>query len=34
MHENELSKKIIGVAIELHRRLGPGLLGSAYENAL
>ena len=34
MTENELSNKIIGVAIELHRILGPGLLESAYENAL
>jgi GxxExxY protein len=29
--EGELSKKIIGVAIEVHRHLGPGLLESAYE---
>jgi hypothetical protein len=34
MTENELSNKIIGVAIELHRTFGPGLLESAYENAL
>ena len=34
MHENELSNKIIGIAIELHKVLGPGLLESAYENAL
>ncbi|HQI41675.1 MAG: GxxExxY protein [Ignavibacteriales bacterium UTCHB2] len=34
MTENELSNKVIGVAIELHRVLGPGLLESAYENAL
>jgi hypothetical protein len=26
MHENELSEKIIGPAIEVHRILGPGLL--------
>jgi GxxExxY protein len=32
--ENELSNKIIGTVIELHRTLGPGLLESAYENAL
>jgi GxxExxY protein len=32
MNENELSHKIIGVAIELHKQLGPGLLESAYEN--
>jgi GxxExxY protein len=34
MTENYLSNKIIGVAIELHKKLGPGLLESAYENAL
>ncbi|MBZ0199342.1 MAG: GxxExxY protein [Ignavibacteriaceae bacterium] len=32
MTENEISYKIIGVAIELHKHLGPGLLESAYEN--
>ena len=34
MNENELSFHIIGVAVELHRTLGPGLLESAYETAL
>jgi len=34
MTENELSKKIIGAAIEVHRHPGPGLLESAYEEAL
>jgi len=34
MTENEISFKIIGAAIELHKTLGPGLLESAYENAL
>lgn len=34
MHENELSYKIIGAAIELHKSIGPGLLESVYENAL
>jgi len=34
MTENELATKIIGVSIELHKKLGPGLLESAYENAL
>ena len=29
-----LSKKIVGAAIEVHRHLGPGLLESAYEQAL
>lgn len=34
MTENEISGKIIGVAIELHKALGPGLLESAYEAPL
>jgi GxxExxY protein len=34
MHENEISEKIIGAAIEVHRILGPGLLESVYEDAL
>ncbi|HET6245725.1 MAG: GxxExxY protein [Bacteroidetes bacterium] len=34
MTENELSYKIIGAAIELHKNLGPGLLESAYETGL
>ena len=29
--ENELSNIIIGCAIEVHKKLGPGLLESAYE---
>jgi len=29
--EKELTDKIIGVAIEVHRALGPGLLESAYQ---
>ncbi|MDY6839209.1 MAG: GxxExxY protein [Thermodesulfobacteriota bacterium] len=31
---NELSKRTIGAAIEVHKALGPGLLESAYENCL
>jgi GxxExxY protein len=31
---NELSYRIIGAAIEVHRHLGPGLLKSAYEECL
>ncbi|RPI73913.1 MAG: GxxExxY protein [Desulfobacteraceae bacterium] len=31
---NELSSKIIGAAIEVHKALGPGLLESAYEECL
>ena len=31
---NELSGRIIGAAIEVHKHLGPGLLESAYEECL
>jgi GxxExxY protein len=34
MKENELTKVIIGAAIDVHRQLGPGLLESAYEACL
>jgi len=34
MHENELSEIIIGDAINVHKKLGPGLLESAYEECL
>src|SRR5690606_13943087 len=34
MNENELSFKIIGIALELYKNIGPGLLESTYENAL
>jgi hypothetical protein len=34
MTENELSNKIIGLAIEVHQVLGPGLLESAYKECL
>lgn len=34
MSENELSNFIIGLAIEVHKSLGPGLLESAYEECL
>ena len=33
-HEVELTERIIGCAIEVHRALGPGLLESAYKRAL
>jgi GxxExxY protein len=31
---NNLTKQIIGAAIEVHRHLGPGLLESSYETCL
>jgi GxxExxY protein len=34
MIENEISGKIIGLAIEIHHILGPGLLESAYKECL
>ena len=34
MNENEISKKIIGAAIEVHKVLGSGLLESVYQKSL
>ena len=34
MDVNEITKNIIGAAIEVHKELGPGLLESAYEECL
>ena len=34
MDINQLSNKIIGAAIEVHKAIGPGLLESAYEECL
>jgi GxxExxY protein len=34
MEFDELSKRVIGCAIEVHRALGPGLLESAYRQCL
>jgi len=34
MTENELSNQIIGISIEVHKALGPGLLESAYKECL
>jgi len=31
---DELSRSVIGCALEVHRRLGPGLLEHAYEQCL
>ena len=32
--DDQITEKIIGFAIEVHRALGPGLLESAYESCL
>ena len=34
MTENQIANKIIGIAIEVHKALGPGLLESAYKECL
>jgi GxxExxY protein len=34
MSENELSYRIIGCAVKIHKTLGPGLLEAAYEACL
>ncbi len=34
MEFDEISKKVIGCALEVHRELGPGLLESTYEQCL
>jgi GxxExxY protein len=34
METDDLTGRIIGCAIEVHRQLGPGLLESVYESAL
>jgi GxxExxY protein len=34
MEFDELSNRVIGCAIEVHRALGPGLLESTYEHCL
>jgi len=31
---DELSKRVIGCAIDVHRELGPGLLESTYEQCM
>lgn len=34
MRKSLITRKIIGCAIEVHKKLGPGLLESAYEECL
>lgn len=34
MTEDELSNIVIGLAIKVHKNLGPGLLESAYKESL
>ena len=34
MEINEITKRIIGCAIQVHKSLGPGLLEVAYEECL
>ena len=34
LEHEKLTERIIGAAIEVHKRLGPGFLESIYENAL
>jgi hypothetical protein len=33
-HENEMSERVIGAAIEVHRYHGPGLVEQVYEESL
>jgi GxxExxY protein len=34
MNENEISKLVVNVAFQVHKKLGPGLLESVYEEIL
>lgn len=34
LSENDLTERIIGAAISVHKELGPGLLESTYEACL
>ena len=32
MVENKLAKEVIGISIDIHKHLGPGLVTSAYRH--
>jgi GxxExxY protein len=34
MHENDISDRIINASIKIHRKVGPGMLESVYEELL
>jgi len=34
IEENEIANKVIGLGIEIHKELGPGLLESAYKECM
>ncbi len=34
LEQSEITEKVVGAAIEVHRHLGPGLLESVYEECL
>ena len=34
MHENEIAKIVFDTVVKIHKKLGPGLLESAYEKCL
>jgi GxxExxY protein len=34
LNENELSKIVVGICLNIHKKLGPGLLESVYEEVM